>query len=79
ADANGAANILSRGEALAHKNYGTNRSLNSANASPVQIQLGFDLAKVCRAFLTAPSRVFLWNSKKTKGRDAALARPAVSS
>jgi IS605 OrfB family transposase len=37
----------------------------------VEIQLGLDLAKVCRAFLTAPSRVFLWNSKKTsktKGR-----------
>ncbi|MFP4101674.1 RNA-guided endonuclease InsQ/TnpB family protein, partial [Coleofasciculus sp.] len=37
----------------------------------VEIQLGLDLAKVCRAFLTAPSRVFLWNSKKTKRRDAA--------
>lgn len=36
----------------------------------VEIQLGLDLAKVSRAFLTAPSRVFLWNSKKTrtKGR-----------
>jgi IS605 OrfB family transposase len=45
----------------------------------VEIQLGLDLAKVNRAFLTAPSRVFLWNSKKTKRRDAASARPAVSS
>ncbi|MEQ8974855.1 MAG: transposase [Coleofasciculus sp. C1-SOL-03] len=45
----------------------------------VEIQLGLDLAKVSRAFLTAPSRVFLWNSKKTKRRDAASARPAVSS
>ncbi|MFP5275451.1 RNA-guided endonuclease InsQ/TnpB family protein [Coleofasciculus sp.] len=32
----------------------------------VEIQLGLDLAKVSRAFLTAPSRVFLWNSKKIK-------------
>lgn len=32
----------------------------------VEIQLDLDLAKVSRAFLTAPSRVFLWNSKKTK-------------
>lgn len=37
----------------------------------VETQLGLDLAKVCRAFLTAPSRVFLWNSKKIK-RDAQL-------
>lgn len=35
----------------------------------VEIQLGLDLAKVCRGYLTAPSRVFLWNSKKTKRRD----------
>ncbi|MEQ8999125.1 MAG: transposase [Coleofasciculus sp. B1-GNL1-01] len=45
----------------------------------VEIQLGLNLARVSRAFLTAPSRVFLWNSKKMKRRDAALARPAVSS
>ncbi|MEQ9551127.1 MAG: transposase [Coleofasciculus sp. G3-WIS-01] len=32
----------------------------------VEIQLGLELAKVSRAFLTAPSRVFLWNSKKIK-------------
>lgn len=32
----------------------------------VEIQLGLDLAKVCRAFLTAPSRIFLWNSKRKK-------------
>jgi len=32
----------------------------------VEIQLGLDLAKVSRVFLTAPSRVFLWNSKKIK-------------
>ncbi|MEQ8752492.1 MAG: transposase [Coleofasciculus sp. G1-WW12-02] len=44
----------------------------------VEIQLGLALAKVSRAFLTAPSRVFLWNSKKIKRRDAASARPKVS-
>ncbi len=38
----------------------------------VEIQLGLNLAKVCRAFLTAPSRIFLWNSKKIKRRDAAF-------
>ena len=32
----------------------------------VEIQLALDLARVCRALLTAPSRVFLWNSKKIK-------------
>ena len=32
----------------------------------VEIQLGLDLARVCRASLTAPSRMFLWNSKKIK-------------
>lgn len=40
----------------------------------VEIQLGLNLAKVCRAFLTAPSRVFLWNSKKTKLIDGAFSR-----
>lgn len=53
----------------------------------VEIQLGLDLAKVSRAFLTAPSRVFLWNSKKIKRRDGVsnpsrsilLESPALSS
>ncbi len=36
----------------------------------VEIQLGLNLAEICRAFLTAPSRVFLWNSKKVKRSNA---------
>jgi IS605 OrfB family transposase len=44
----------------------------------VEIQLGLNLAKVCRAFLTAPSRIFLWNSKKRKRWGGVLTRPNVS-
>ncbi|MFP5269069.1 RNA-guided endonuclease InsQ/TnpB family protein [Coleofasciculus sp.] len=44
----------------------------------VEIQLGLDLAKVCRALLTAPSRLFIWNSKKIKSPDGVLTRPEVS-
>lgn len=36
----------------------------------VEIQLNLDLAKVSRAFLTAPSRVFLWNSKRANTRNS---------
>ncbi len=44
----------------------------------VEIQLGLDLAKVSREYLTAPSRVFLWNSKRTKRRGGASARLVAS-
>jgi len=43
----------------------------------VETQLGLNLVKVCRALLTAPSRLFIWNSKKMR-RDATSVRPEVS-
>ena len=39
----------------------------------VEAQLGLNLVKVCRAVLTLPTRVFLWNTKSKKRRGTALA------
>jgi putative transposase len=39
----------------------------------VEAQLGLCLAKVCRAVLTLPTRVYLWNTKSKKRRGTALA------
>jgi IS605 OrfB family transposase len=40
----------------------------------VETQLGLNLVKVCRAVLTLPTRIKLWETKALKPRDAALAR-----
>lgn len=39
----------------------------------VEAQLGLNLAKICRAVLTLPTRIKIWNTKSKKRRGTALA------
>jgi IS605 OrfB family transposase len=44
----------------------------------VEVQLGLNLAKACRAFLTVPPRLLIWNTKAVKRTGVALAHLVAS-
>jgi transposase len=57
-----------------------NADLNGAAniLKKVEVQLGLNLAKACRAFLTVPPRLLIWNTNATKPTGVALAHLVAS-